>query len=474
MRFPFLFSTCLYAGFFFHGTSAQLRVFGPDQGFCQGRNMVWNANQNGFLFFGAERADANASDGLVVYHLDTQLTALSKRTFLFPGPAFPGTIQPLFNGHSFLACGGYYLPSGASVGLLLWLDDQGDTLKTNSFPVFFGSSSIKRISTGPNGKIGLVGYRTSTQNTSSDIWIAQLDSTGNIEWERTLGGPANDVGHGIRWHTAKQAWAISGDFETSSYGNYLAFIDSQGQWLNDTLISDANANGNYVLEIDQSGRIFMAGESTTNSGPAFDVFLVSTNFAGHVQRWGYLGGTGTEAGFALICSADDSLIISGYSTTFYPELPINPYVAIVDKSFSGGRYASLSGSGIGIAYGLTRDPSQFLYATGSFDQKHFVWKLSEDSLVDLDGKFEALLTNASSIKSLLSVQWMAHKMAWELRYKEQAFDPDRLSLSDLRGNALDYNMEIHAASIFIRPQPHLPSGIYLIGLGNQWIKAIKP
>jgi len=65
-------------------------------------------------------------------------------------------------------------------------------------------------------------------------------------------------------------------------------------------------------------------------------------------------------------------------------------------------------------------------------------------------------------------------MAWELMLNEQAFDPARLSLSDLRGNALEYNMEIHAASIFIRPQPHLPSGIYLIGLGNQWIKAIKP
>lgn len=454
--------------------SAQLRVFGPDQGFCQGRNMVWNPNQNGFLFFGAERADANSSDGLAVYLIDTQLTVLSKKTYLFPGPAFPGTIQTLFNGHSFLACGGYYLPSGASVGLLLWLNSQGDTLKTKAFPLFFGSSSIKRIGIAPNGKIGMIGYQTSTLSNSSDIWVAQLDSTGNLDWEIALGGPANDVGHGIRWHAAKQAWAISGDFETSSYGNYLAFVDDQGHWINDTLISDANANGNYVLEIDQNGRIFMVGESTTNSGAAFDVFLVTTNSLGVVQRWGYFGGPGTEAGFALICTPDDSLIVSGYSSTFNPNLPINPYVAKVDKSFSGGRFASLNGTGIGISYGVSRDSNAVLYVSGSFNQKHFVWKIHEDSLVDLDGKFGAFLNTAPIVKSGLSIQWLADKMAWECIPNEQKFEPGTIYLKDLRGNAIDIKVECSAQRIFIQPNTLLPTGFYILFLGNQRKKVFKP
>jgi hypothetical protein len=465
---------CAFLGFFFKGLGAQVHIFGPDQGFCQGRNIAWNSNQSAFLFFGAERADANATDGLVFYQIDTLLNTLSQKNYLLPGPAFPGSIEPLFNSNTYLACGGYYLPSGASVGALLWLNAQGDTLKTKFFPVLFGSSSIKRSSTSVNGKIGIVGYRTSSQDNSSDIWIAQLDSLGNLEWERTLGGPANDVGHGIRWHSGKQAWAISGDFETTSYGNYLAFINEQGQWLNDTLISDANANGNYVLEIDQNQRIFMVGESTTNSGPAFDVFVVSTHSNGVVQRWGYFGGTGTEAGFALLFTPDDSLVISGYSTTFNPNLPINPFVAKIDKSFSGGRYKSLNGLGIGISYGVARGPNNHLYVSGSLDQRHFVWKIPEDSLVDLDGNFGAFLGNPPPHNSTFSVAWLAHKMAWEVMSIEQSLPASSISLRDLRGHSLAIALEFSEGRIFIYPAPHLPPGIYILGIGNQWKKISKP
>lgn len=452
---------------------AQVRVFGPDQGFCQGRNMVWNSNQNGFLFFGAERADASAPDALALYQVDTLLNVLAKKTYLLPGPAFPGTIEPLFNSNSFLACGGYYLPSGASVGILLWLNSQGDTLKTKSFPVFFGSSSIKRSSTSPDGKIGIVGYRTSGQNNSSDIWIAQLDSSGNLDWERTLGGQGNDVGHGIRWHSGKQAWAISGDFETASYGNYFAFMNDQGQWLYDTLISDANANGNFALEIDQNDRIFMVGESTTNSGPAFDLFVIATNPVGVVQRWGYFGGPGTEAGFALICSPDDSLIVSGYSTTFEPNLPVNPYVAKIDKSFSAGRFASLSGTGIGISYGVLRRPNSDLYVSGSLDQRHFVWKISEDSLVDLDGKFGAQLSLTAPGMPVHSVAWWPENMAWIVQASAMNLDLAAVCLRDMRGNSLNIQVEKTAGQIHIRPDALLPKGMYVLGLGNQWFKVLK-
>lgn len=83
--------------------------------------MVWNSSQSTFLFFGTERSDANAQDAFVSYQVDTALNVLSSKRYLFPGPAFPGTIEPLPNGAEFLGCGGYYLPSGNSVGVLIWL-----------------------------------------------------------------------------------------------------------------------------------------------------------------------------------------------------------------------------------------------------------------------------------------------------------------------------------------------------------------
>lgn len=454
--------------------SSQTVFFGPDQGSCQGRNMVWNSSQSTFLFFGTERSDANAQDAFVSYQVDTALNVLSSKRYLFPGPAFPGTIEPLPNGAEFLGCGGYYLPSGNSVGVLIWFDAQGDTIKSMEFPVFFGSSSIKRSSIGPQGKIGFVGYRTSGQNNSSDIWIGQLDSLGNLEWERTLGGPLNDVGHGIRWHSGKQAWAISGDFETSSYGNYLAFIDGQGQWLKDSLISDANANGNYVLEIDDAGRIFMSGESTTNSGPAFDIFLVSTSTQGDVNRWGYFGGTGTEAGFSLICTPDDSLLVSGYSTSFYPGLPINPYIIKMDKSFSGGRYSSLNFPSIGISYGLLLRPNGEMYASGSLNQRHFIWKVQPDSLRDLEGRFSALLqTDMLKLNSDFPV-WNRGLEAWEINRSGANFSEADLQLLDIRGTQIPYSFFVDGEKISLQPRYALQVGLYFITSKKWRLKAFKP
>lgn len=456
------------------GLRGQTVFFGPDQGFCQGRNLVWNSSQGKFLFFGTERSNSNGQDEIVTYHVDTTLTVFGSQRIQFPGPAFPGTLESLPNGNEFLGCGGYYLPSGNSVALLIWFNALGDTIKTVEFPVIFGSSSIKRSSIGPNGKIGFVGYRTSGQNSSSDIWVGQMDSLGNLEWERTFGGPLNDVGHGIRWHSGKQAWAISGDFETSSYGNYLAFIDGQGQWLNDTLITDANANGNYVLEIDAAGRVFMAGESTTNSGPAFDLFLVSTTPQGNVDRWGYFGGSGTEAGFSLVCTPDDSILVSGYSTSFNPSLPINPYILKMDKAFSGGRFSSLNFPFIGISYGLLLRPDGAMYASGSLNQRHFIWKVQPDSLKDLQDRFISLLWSEKVKLNTGFPVWNQIQHAWMVNISKGNFGENDVELFDLKGTKIPFSLRVEEGKICVQPRNSLPAGSYIIASKKWRLKAFKP
>lgn len=97
---------------FYPLVSAQVRVFGPDQGFCQGRNMVWNPNQNGFLFFGAERADASAPDALALYQVDTLLNVLAKKPTFFLGRHFLEPLNPCLTATPFWPVGAIiFLPA---------------------------------------------------------------------------------------------------------------------------------------------------------------------------------------------------------------------------------------------------------------------------------------------------------------------------------------------------------------------------
>ncbi len=186
----------------------------------------------------------------------------------------------------------------------------------------YGTSDVDRATaaapTSDGGVIVLGSCTPDTLPTTSDIWVLKLTSTGEVEWQKRIGGAADD-GAGTVLQTADGGYLIAG-CSTS--------FDADGQSLFWLLKLSATGAVQRQLTRDSSGSSLIR--------PAADGSL-----AGAVQKQL----TRDSSGSSLIRSAaDGSFIVSFISSPFGPPRVVVVTIAedatiIREKSYSSGLYS---------------------------------------------------------------------------------------------------------------------------------------
>ena len=164
------------------------------------------------------------------------------------------------------------------------------------------------------------GYIVAAETTSFgaggwDIWLLKLDTNGNLQWNKTYGGPGTDyVNYVIQ--TSDGGYLTSGP--TNSFGNggfdmMLLKTDSSGnmQW-NKTFGTKQDEYSYGVTQTTDGGYIAIGGNSSTffvNGTGSVDVFLVKTDASGNLQ-WTkpYVSADGMGIGFNVIQTSDTSYV----------------------------------------------------------------------------------------------------------------------------------------------------------------------
>ncbi|OFX50714.1 MAG: hypothetical protein A2046_13625 [Bacteroidetes bacterium GWA2_30_7] len=159
-----------------------------------------------------------------------------------------------------------------------------------------------------------------------DCWIVKLDSIGNIEWQKCLGGTAADYVSSILlvdngFIVAGSSQSINGDVSGNHGGNdaWIVKIDSIGniEWQK-CYGGTGNENVNSILLVDD-GFIFACG-SYSIDGDVYgnhgsnDAWLVKIDFIGNIEWQKCYGGSLSESA-VNIQLYDNGFIFSGYSTS---------------------------------------------------------------------------------------------------------------------------------------------------------------
>lgn len=125
-----------------------------------------------------------------------------------------------------------------------------------------------------------------------DAWLVKLDISGNIIWQKCLGGVDNDYAYSVQ-QTSESGFIISGgsnsvDGDLTEFfgGNdiWVVKIDNTGniQWQK-SIGGTANDYAKFVIQISDGGYVFVGstesndGQITGNHG-GLDVFLVKLNY----------------------------------------------------------------------------------------------------------------------------------------------------------------------------------------------------
>ncbi|MDF9796527.1 putative secreted protein [Catalinimonas alkaloidigena] len=176
------------------------------------------------------------------------------------------------------------------------------------------------------------GDKSENSKGGADYWVIKIDAQGNKEWDRTLGSSNSDY----LYHAAQNAdgsyllggtssSGISGDKSENSLGfdYWLVKLDSEGnkQWdktiggsSDETLIKIfTTSDGGYLLPGISSSNI--SGDKSENSRGGRDYWVVKIDALGNKQWDKTLGGNQDDWLEAASLQTDGSYMLAGWSSS---------------------------------------------------------------------------------------------------------------------------------------------------------------
>lgn len=155
-------------------------------------------------------------------------------------------------------------------GNLLWDKSLGGTSAEFNGDV---ASSILQTLDGGYLVAGLTtsdNYDVSINYGTDDMWVVKLDGSGNIQWEKSLGGPSFDQAKSAI-QTADGGYVVAGFTSTFGVGDvWVVKLDQNGNTLWDKRMGGSENDGAYDIFQVSDGGFIVAGDTYSNDGDVTD------------------------------------------------------------------------------------------------------------------------------------------------------------------------------------------------------------
>jgi hypothetical protein len=175
------------------------------------------------------------------------------------------------------------------------------------------------------------GDKTENSMGSYDYWIVKLDSSGNIQWQNTIGGWDVDNLYTIRQTNdggyiaaGESRSIISGDKTENNMGDYdywILKLDNMGSiiWQNTiggnmrdwTASIQETFDGGYIVAGNSISNI--SGDKTENCFGSYDYWIVKLNSVGNIMWQNTIGGNSFEVTWSIKQTPDAGFILGGFS-----------------------------------------------------------------------------------------------------------------------------------------------------------------
>ncbi len=160
---------------------------------------------------------------------------------------------------------------------------------------------------------------------NSDFWVLKLDSMGIVSWKKTYGGSNHDIAFSIQeasdggYIVAGYTKSNNGDV-SGNHGDYDAWVlklDSDGdiQW--QKALGGSGWEEAWSVQQTTDGGFIIAGRSGSTDGDVtgfhgyLDYWVVKLNSLGELEWQKSLGGTGLDIGYTISQTDDGGYIVDG-------------------------------------------------------------------------------------------------------------------------------------------------------------------
>jgi len=169
-----------------------------------------------------------------------------------------------------------------------------------------------------DGGYTIAGYTESFGAGEWDVYVVKLDANGNLQWTKTIGGPTTEAGISLI-QTSDGGYAIAGT--TTSFGAgeadvYVIKLDANGnlQWTK-TIGGPASEIGNSLIQTSDGGYA-IAGYTKSFGAGDWDFYVVKLDANGNLQWTKTIGAKNKNySKSSLIQTSDGGYAIAGYTSS---------------------------------------------------------------------------------------------------------------------------------------------------------------
>ena len=169
-----------------------------------------------------------------------------------------------------------------------------------------------------DGGYALVGNTYMNDHPYGEFWLVKTDADGNMEWDKTYGGEWSEDPRAVI-QTSDGGYLLMGDtssFGAGSYNAWLVKTDADGNMEWDKTYGGPNYD-EYAYSVIQTsdGGYALAGVGYGGLGFG-DSWLVKTNSTGHMEWDKTYGGTGNDCFNCITQTSDGGYLLAGATDSF--------------------------------------------------------------------------------------------------------------------------------------------------------------
>ncbi len=214
------------------------------------------------------------------------------------------------------------------------IDDDGDLIWQQSYGGTGEDAAYSIQQTTDKGYI-IAGFSNSTDSEvtgnhgSRDMWVVKADSLGNLQWEKSYGGSGDDYAQSVQ-QTLDGGYIVAGytnSTDSDITGNHglddywVVKLDTSGNISWQKTLGGSGADEAYSIQQTNDGGYIVAGGShsldgdiTLNHGD-YDYWIVKLDATGNIQMEKSLGGSGVDNAQSLQQTSDGGFIVTGTSNS---------------------------------------------------------------------------------------------------------------------------------------------------------------
>jgi hypothetical protein len=270
-----------------------------------------------------------------------------------------------------------------SAGNLLWQKSYGGTDNDIPFALKITSDGGYIVAGETYSNDFDVQGNHDTTGIESDVWVLKIDSAGNIEWQKCLGGVGTDKAFDIQVTSDSDyivvGWEQSGDNGdvNGSHGardiwviklNHFGILQWQkcygGSFIDEGYSIRETPDNGFIV----AGSTGSVDGDVININGDFEYWLFKINSTGIIQWQKSYGGSRGELAFAFTQTGDGGYYLTGATSSFdgevsglhgdtiWPNIHSDYWVIKVDSIGTLQWQICLGGSQADIAYSLTQTP----------------------------------------------------------------------------------------------------------------------